>query len=487
MGSGSDTRPVSHHTPTEECGRDSEIPGCAVPRQLPTNYPSANPIIADCLLDFIGWYSPKMTMLWEAERPCNDTGPLRTQQATVVLASGWDVTTICKVSEISSDWRLATLRGRAQQSALTYQLPWRSGTDPPTAAVHCARRQGPSGLRLLRDLQYATPSLLTNIALNGCALIREGHIDSLIRNLYEHFPNVTLIGLRDMDYAVTSRAAKTTLICHTKASDSVALMHLLTLHETRDMHRDSTHHTDVCCGALLRSLGRVSEAFWLMHCLTNKSCRTTGERIYYTAADPVDIRIKDNLMTRSVATTTIREELDVFESPLFLNLAQGHARRTEAPTGDLPHVEAPLCRGPRIRLDLGTESTAYNPKPWARWGHLAVYRRGIDQMEVLYHMPARAILQAHLERYEGHWESTPARCQDLVEDSWDIAATGAIGFVAHLTPMDLGRNPSTQDLANLQALEMWMREFGFPPTNNQQWPPDPSEQPPPLSSRGGLP
>ena len=186
-------------------------------------------------------------------------------------------------------------------------------------------------------------------------------------------------------------------------------------------------------------------------------------------------------MTRSVVMTTIRKDLDVFESPLFLNLAQGHAQWTEATTGDPPPAEAPLCRGPRIRLDFGTVFTAKNPQPWARWGHLAVYRRGIDQMEVLHHMPARTTVQAHLERYEGHWEPPSTR----------FPATGAIGFVAHLTPMDLGRNPSIQDLVNLQTLEMWIRERRTRTTlsiePNQHWPLDPSEQPPPLSSRGGLP
>jgi len=82
------------------------------------------------------------------------------------------------------------------------------------------------------------PGLLATIALNGCVLIREGHVDTLIRTLYDYFPQVTLIGLRDMDFAVTSRAAKTTLLCHTRATDSVSLMRLLKLQETQEAHRN---------------------------------------------------------------------------------------------------------------------------------------------------------------------------------------------------------------------------------------------------------
>ena len=340
-------------------------------------------------------------------------------------------------------------------------------------------------------MQIVTPRLLTNIALNGCVLIREGHIDTLIRTLYEHFPNATLIGLRDMDYAVTSRAAKTTLICHTSATDSVALMHLLTLQETRGMHRNSTHPTKFCCGALLRSLGHTRETFWLMHCLTTGSCGTTGDSTYGLSTEPVGLQIcKDDMMTRNIVMTAIRKDLDVFENPLFLNLAQGHVQTTETTTtaipddtGDPPPSEASLCRGPRIRLDLGAVFTATDPRPWARWGHPEARRRGIDQAEILRHMPARTGLQAHLERYGGHWEFP----------STQVPATCAIGFVAHLTPMDIGRNPSAHDLVNLQTLEMWMRDsrtrmaHSMSIDPNQHWPPDLSEQPPPLSSRGGPP
>ena len=90
-------------------------------------------------------------------------------------------------------------------------------------------------------------------------------------------------------------------------------------------------------------------------------------------------------------------------------------------------------------------------------------------------MPARTTLQAQVERYEGHREPL---------------GTCAIGFVAHLTPMDLGQTPSAQNLANMQSLEKWMRDsrphMAQPMDMDlNDWPPDLSEQPPPPSSGGG--
>lgn len=47
----------------------------------------------------------------------------------------------------------------------------------------------------MKIVHLSSPTLLTTIALNCCLLIQEGHIDNLVRIVYDHFPLVTLIRL----------------------------------------------------------------------------------------------------------------------------------------------------------------------------------------------------------------------------------------------------------------------------------------------------
>jgi len=234
----------------------------------------------------------------------------------------------------------------------------------------------------------ASPQSLTSIALNGCILIRESHIDTLIRILYAHFPQVTQIGLQAMDFAVTSRAAKTTLMCHAKLIDSIALMHLLKRKESWDMRADSVYTSECCCGTFLAELKTRRGNFAVAY-----TDLITGVYPGQGVAEEVLDARYDALMTSTRVDRAIFDLLlDAFESSKFLNLAQGLAetRDTDISERHLPR------RGPRITTDFGVRFGERPPsicwrapilaKPWPQWGRLETDRLGICQAEILGHI-----------------------------------------------------------------------------------------------------
>ena len=449
------------------------------------------PVLAECLLNYIGWCPPVKAVVWVAKVWHDEKNLTEARVAPLMstsLTQGWDVAMIYRLGGVSKDWRYATLRGRVNQETLVFQLPWRMDTDPErctnehsSTSYHFTRRQGPTGIRLLREVHTMNPDLLSTIELNGCALIREGHIDTLIRTLYECFPRVTRIGLRDMDFAVTSRAAKTTLLCHTNATDSVSLMRLLKLQE-KGAHPSLPRALDYCCGTLSKNLLRARDGLWLMQCMIANS----------PAAAKRPPPSEGYALTDNMISKIISEALDVFESPRFLNLAQGLQTQVTGDdpamvdTGAHPSLEPLPCSGPRITMDFGTEFTKMafpEAHPWPKWGHQGETRRGVCKLEITAHMPASVARLMRFERYDGHRDSEE---------------TYALGFVAHLTPMDLGLNPTSQNLLNMQELEKMMRDRGplhpaseTPSTpwdmNLNDWPPDSSGQPPSPSGEGGPP
>ena len=198
------------------------------------------------------------------------------------------------------------------------------------------------------------------------------------------------------------------------------------------------------------------------------------------------------ILTDNMISKVIRKDLDVFESPRFLNLAQGLQTQETGrgpamvDTGAHPSPEPLPCRGPRITMDFSTEFTMMafpEAHPWPKWGHQGETRRGVCKLEITAHMPASVARSMRFERYDGHR---------------DPEETYAMGLVAHLTPMDLDLNPTSQNLLNMQELERMMRDRGplhpaseTPSTpwdmNLNDWPPDSSGQPPSPSGEGGPP
>ena len=239
----------------------------------------------------------------------------------------------------------------------------------------------------------------------------------------------------------------------------------------------------------------MREGLWLMQCLTADSTRAANNQLRHEHTGPPSQGTErpspsgGNILTDRMISTVIRKDLDVFESPRFLNLAQGlQTRETDivpatAETGAHFPSEAPPCRGPRISMDFGTEFTETDALPWSKWGHKGTTKRGVCKQEITTHMPASVARQTQFERYEGHREPEEAY---------------ALGFVAHLTPMDLGQTPTSQNLVNMQDLEKLMCDrrplhpsSETPSTpwdmNFSDWPPDPSGKPPPPSGGGGPP
>jgi len=237
---------------------------------------------------------------------------------------------------------------------------------------------------------------------------------------------------------------------------------------------------------------RTRDGLWLMQCLTADSSTAAENQPRRPQGTERPPPSEGYILTDNMISKVIRKDLDVFESPRFLNLAQGLQTQETGrgpamvDTGAHPSPEPLPCRGPRITMDFGTEFTMMafpEAHPWSKWGRQGATKRGVCKQEITTHMPASVALRMQFERYEGHLDS---------EEPY------ALGFVAHLTPMDLGQNPTSQNLFNMQELEKLMRDrrplhpsSETPSTpwdmNLSDWPPDPSGQPPPPSGEGGPP